>query len=303
MDGKHAYLIMAHNRFDQLGKLIKALDDKRNDIFIHIDKKNKNLNSEICRELKDIAINSHILIYNDIYVYWSDYSQVECELYLLQKATEVRRYQYYHLISGQDFPIKSQKYIHSFFDKNNGKEFVDYQKIFFNNHKLLILDRVKYYHPFRKYCRYFQHDILNKLFRGFDKIAVISQKIAKIDRCKKNNLDICFGVNWFSITDSFARYILKNKDFIEKNFKYTNCPDELFIQTLLKSSCFIRNLYHETIDDFYGNMRLVDFQRGNPYTYRCEDIEEIRNSKYLFLRKVDEKVDSELINLIEELWD
>ena len=50
-------------------------------------------------------------------------------------------------------------------------------------------------------------------------------------------------------------------------------------------------------------MRLVDFQRGNPYTYRCEDIEEIRNSKYLFLRKVDEKVDSELINLIEELWD
>ena len=32
---KHAYLIMAHHEFEVLGKLVQAIDDKRNDIFIH----------------------------------------------------------------------------------------------------------------------------------------------------------------------------------------------------------------------------------------------------------------------------
>ena len=36
--GRHAYLIMAYNNPEQLIKLIKLLDDSRNDIFVHIDK-------------------------------------------------------------------------------------------------------------------------------------------------------------------------------------------------------------------------------------------------------------------------
>lgn len=33
-------------------------------------------------------------------------------------------YAYYHLLSGQDLPIKSQDYIHQFFEEHQGKEFV-----------------------------------------------------------------------------------------------------------------------------------------------------------------------------------
>ena len=36
---KHAYLIMAHNEWDMLNKLIQALDYPNNDIYLHIDKK------------------------------------------------------------------------------------------------------------------------------------------------------------------------------------------------------------------------------------------------------------------------
>lgn len=35
---KHAFLIMAHNEYDILNKLLLLLDDERNDIFIHYDK-------------------------------------------------------------------------------------------------------------------------------------------------------------------------------------------------------------------------------------------------------------------------
>ena len=38
---KHAYLIMAHHEFEVLGKLIQAIDDKRNDIFIHFEQNSK----------------------------------------------------------------------------------------------------------------------------------------------------------------------------------------------------------------------------------------------------------------------
>ena len=35
---KHAYLIMAHNNPYILKKLLNLIDDKRNDIYLHIDK-------------------------------------------------------------------------------------------------------------------------------------------------------------------------------------------------------------------------------------------------------------------------
>ena len=36
---KHAFLILAHNEFELLRLLVARLDDSRNDIFIHFDKK------------------------------------------------------------------------------------------------------------------------------------------------------------------------------------------------------------------------------------------------------------------------
>lgn len=38
---KHAYLIIAHNEFEVLSRLLQALDDVRNDIYIHFDRKLK----------------------------------------------------------------------------------------------------------------------------------------------------------------------------------------------------------------------------------------------------------------------
>ena len=41
--GRHAYLIIANRNPKQLTKLLKALDDCRNDIFVMIDKKSKDI--------------------------------------------------------------------------------------------------------------------------------------------------------------------------------------------------------------------------------------------------------------------
>lgn len=39
MNEKHAYLILAHNDPKVLELLVRLLDDSRNDIYIHVDKK------------------------------------------------------------------------------------------------------------------------------------------------------------------------------------------------------------------------------------------------------------------------
>lgn len=58
--GKHAYLIIAHNNFYILKKLIALIDDERNDIYIHIDKKTKNFKKNdfmnICKKSKFILL-------------------------------------------------------------------------------------------------------------------------------------------------------------------------------------------------------------------------------------------------------
>ena len=46
VNNKHAYLIMAHQNFEQLAILLELLDDIRNDIFIHVDKKVKTFDKE-----------------------------------------------------------------------------------------------------------------------------------------------------------------------------------------------------------------------------------------------------------------
>ena len=43
---KHAMLIMAHNQFEILEKLLIMLDHERNDIYIHIDRKSGYIDEE-----------------------------------------------------------------------------------------------------------------------------------------------------------------------------------------------------------------------------------------------------------------
>ena len=93
---KHAYLIIAHNNWKQLSLLLSVLDDERNDIYIHIDKKSKNVPID---SLRKSVKKSKLHIYRKFKIYWGHFSQVECELYLFEKTSK-NKYFRYHLISG-----------------------------------------------------------------------------------------------------------------------------------------------------------------------------------------------------------
>lgn len=286
-NSKHAYLILAHRDDTCFRTLLAMIDDSRNDIFIHMDKK--------CSEYKERVIAtslSHSKVYHvdRLNVAWGGVRMIEAEISLLKKATSTGLYQYYHLLSGQDLPIKSQDIIHDFFEKNDGKEFVR-----FNHSRFQYNERVQIYH-------FFQDKLGRNWQNIFNRVMLKVQSIIGIKRNKA--ISFYKGTQWFSITDNFARYVVENEGWVNKVFRYTFCCDEVFIQTLLIRSPYKDNRYWMAMDnDMHAIMRLIDWTRGTPYVFRMNDKEELMSSEMMFCRKFDERIDSDIILFLKRTFD
>lgn len=279
---KHAYLILAHNEFDLLEKLICALDDERNDIFLHIDSKVDNFDFD---KIKSLLKYSDITFAERVSVKWGDLSMVKAEYSLLECALSKNvEYSYVHLLSGVDIPLKTQDEMHSFYEKNNGSEFIHFTSAKLNPTEL---DRVRAYHFATGRRNYF-----NRLITKTESTLC---RIFKINRIK--NLEVQKGSQWFCITGEFAKYLLEQKEFVLKQFRHTFIPDEFFVQTVFINSPFKNKLYHKEPDNStLANMRYMDWERGYPYTFTAEDFDEVTQSGCNFARKFSSSTDTEIIN-------
>lgn len=290
--GRHAYLILAHKNLGQLKRLIKLLDDPRNDIFVHLDSKNRDFNEA---DWRDAAKLSHLeFISPRLNVNWGGVSIMRAELNLLEAATRREAYDYYHLLSGQDLPIKTQDEIHDFFDAHLGKEFLNYWEF-----KKSTLSRFRYYTIFPEGEGRFRTRIVNHFFKGLQMAVGF-----RINR----DVDFRFGSQWFSITDALARYAVEQRPWLEKVFRHTSTCDEIFLPTLVWSSRFKENLYHpEAVKSQkevnMSNMRFIDWTRGesirHPWTFKADDYALLMETPHLFARKFDENIDAEIISKIE----
>jgi Core-2/I-Branching enzyme len=281
---KHAYLIMAHNNFGILEKLIRLLDYEKNDIYLHVDSRASSFDKDY---FSTISKKSNMFMIDRLEINWGGLSQVNCELKLLENSV-VNNYQYYHLLSGVDLPLKSQDYIHDFFNKNEGKEFVGFVKDWDKS-------RVKYYYLFNEVGR--SMDFGSKLKRKLTDSFVLIQRRLGVDRTKHKNF--AKGANWFSITHDLTNFIVQRKDEILELYNHSILCDEVFLQTEIINSKFKENLYKNIFDDEYSNnLRHIDWERGTPYIFQKNDFNELINSDKLFARKFDETLDMEIVDLL-----
>lgn len=288
---RHAILITTHDNVEISKNLLSLYDDKNIDFYFLIDKKAKSYNEEV---LKDICKKSNVYFVPKINIYWGSFSQIQAEYILLENAVK-KSYDYYHLISGCDIPLYTKNEFFDFFEQNKGKEFVEYSpKEIAEKNK--VQDRVKYYYAFMESVR--EKSAIKRKPKTFLREFFLKlQKLLKIDRTKGKEFQ--YGSNWFDITDDFAKYVLKNKPWVIKHFKKTCCADELFLQTLLFNSPFYSNNYYclNEKNRIFQRNRYTDWTRGQPYTFKKEDYNEIINIKEsLFIRKFNYKNDAEIVN-------
>lgn len=290
MNERHAYLIIAHNQFELLKKLIALLDDERNDIYIHADKKMKSFN---VTELSAVCKKSSLYVLPKRFsVHWGGYSIIRVEMELLKAATLQRNYAYYHLLSGVCLPIKSQDVIHRFFDENKGTEFIDLWKL-----KKTTYSRFHYYTVLPEGERNFLTRLLNNAVKGI--LMLLHIKMNK-------DVDFRYGSQWFSITDGFARYITSQEAWVNNVFSHSSTCDEVFVPTLLFKSPYANNVsaQRDNNDRAIGNMRFIDWTRGtsirHPYTFTIEDYDLLMSVPHLFARKFSLQTDNMIVDRIYE---
>ena len=271
---KYAYLIMCHGNYNILCSLVKLLDDRKNDIYIHVDKKVKDFDFE---SLKDSCKESKVYFTKKRFnVKWGAASQVKNEMQLFEMASK-GKYAYYHLISGVDLPLKTQAEFNDYF-KDNNLVYIH----FTDKPTKWDYQRLAWFHYPKKWNVRITAR-LNHL-----------QEILKTDRFKK-------GYNWCSITHDAVRLLIANKKFIRRMCAYSVCADECYKQILLFDSELKDRIYRGD-DGQTDDLREVDWSEGkdSPKVYTMADLERLKQSNKFFARKFDEKVDYEVVKQIEK---
>ena len=282
---KHAYLILAHSSYALLQKLVSAIDDERNDIFIHIDSKQK--------ELPRLHVKYSRLFLLDkerVSVFWGDVSVVVAEFALMNFAYKQGEYAYYHLLSGVDLPLKSQNDIHAFFEEYQGKEFIG----FYDGADLSssLVRKVQRYHLFPQDFRGSGLVFLTK--RIVRALVIRMQEFLGFKRNAK--IRFAKGTQWWSLTGTLIEQLLSKQDEILSLYKYTFCSDEIAIQTYVYNSPFMAHVFAPE-DEAKSSLRHIGWRDGALYDWTRADYEDLKRSTALFARKFNEE-DSDFLDSI-----
>lgn len=269
---RHAYLILVHHEFEVLKHLITALDDVRNDIYIHYDLKVQQL------PLIETKQANLIILQDREDVRWGDVSVVSAEFLLFEQAHQNADYTYYHLISGVDMPLHSQDHIHSFFEMNNGKEFIGYSNGGLQAH---IARKVQYDHLFSRHFRS-NKSVLSYMMKVLRFLWLRLQLVLGL----KRNTEINFkkGTQWVSLTHDFVSYMLTQKEAVFRTYQSTFCADEIVIQTICWNSPF-RDAIYDTENEGSGSQRLIQWVDNQIFDWTLKDLPTLLTSDLLFARK------------------
>lgn len=290
---RHAWLIVTHGNFPILEKQLAFLDSPNADFFIHVDAGVKEFDYG---RYRSIPRYSRVCFVDRLKVSWGDFSLTEATLRLLRAAAE-GEYDWYHLLSGVDVPLKKRQYIEHYFDDCQDVNFINLERDVISRRNMA---RVKYYYPFQKW------NIRNvTLRRCIREATAMCQRVMFVDRTRKLPDDFVFqkATEWFSITRALAEYVLTKEEDIRGIFRATFCSDEMFLPTIAVNSPFKDTIPPADPDRSHRNcLRYIDWQRGNPYTFTDSDYDELISAgpDYLFARKFDYRSDPHVVNALFE---
>ena len=318
---KHAVLIMAHKNKEQVIRLIHALACDEFDFFVHPDIK-WDLSAQDLKDIESCADNVHIAS-KRIHGELDHWSLPQITLNLIDDALEYERntgvkYRYFLLLSGQDYPIKSKKYILNFLEEQYPKPLIhidDYDEEEWVRSKFML---VKWSNKIDEIHNHMKVGIIRKirvaplvLCENFEKIVYGSPYY----RLKKYNMKLYGGSAWWILPHGVMDYISNVRNNIPgfiREFTRTWTPEETFFQTMTMNSPLINYIVDDDPiydDDKYDQncMTYANFftpQKGfsgHPYYITCEDFDRIMKKKALFARKFDINISERALDMIDEV--
>jgi SAM-dependent methyltransferase len=287
---KQAIIILAHKEIPLLMHLVDFFE-RDCYVFIHIDKRTLVPNLQI-NELKNKP--QVVGVYQKYEVHWGGFSVLQSQLFMLKEAFRLCDAVHFHVISGQDYPIKSLNYFLNFFKKNAGNNFILCNVVHNRRFEKNAYSRYQYFYPY-DFCKNDRNEIFNKISKW-----TRWQRKLHINRGIPSQFDnIYCGSQWFSLSrsaiDIIIQYTKKHPSFY-KRMRYTFAPEETYFQTVVVNLC-------ERLSIINNNMRLIRWhdENGNsPANLGVEHFHLLAESHDMFARKMQSPYCINLIKIIDK---
>lgn len=288
---KHGILITAYTDFENIVDLLNYFDDDFY-FFIHIDKKSTLNDSFKTRIINDKKVK---LLSQDFPVNWAGINHLLAILLLCKTAVEFKELEYFHLISGSDYPIKPLSHIKNFFKENRSNDYIHCEPLPLNIWKHGGYDRIEYFHL---YDYIDAKGTWGFLIHNFVRL----QKLLLFKRKYQGNLPKLYGgIVWWSLSRNTLVKVINytNKDDkLLKRLYFTFCSEEFYFQTVLKA------VSHSNKNLSSNNLRYTDWtlrNGNNPAILDISDFDKIMNSDAFFARKFDSTISIELKSKIQSI--
>ena len=312
---KIAYIVLAHKYPEQLKRLIIKLDNEETSFFIHIDKKTSNkVYNQIVSSLSHLP---NVYFLNRYKCYWGGFGLVKATIQGIKEIFDRNiSFDWLILLSGQDYPLKTNSQIKKALEKNEGKLFLTHYDYLIPPDKKWPTsgsDRIDYWHfCLSNYVRfvfpakltansYLRYKILKRPWLQF--ISFLYSCLFFWLPLKKRKFPEGFkpfiGSQFWCLSRDCVEYIhvfvQQNPDFINF-FMYVDIPDEMFFQTVVLNSPFKERVVND-------NLFCIDWDNINqtyPKVFVKTDFDRLISSSKLFARKFDMIRDVDILNLLDQ---
>lgn len=305
------YIILVHKNPEQLRRLVGKLNTTNSFFYIHVDK-----NVEIKPFIIELSIiKNACFLENREKGTWGDVGIVKATINALQQITKEQRTGYCVLLSGQDYPIKSNAKIEAFLSKNYGTNFIETFPIPIEDWSEGGLERIQHYkfNLSDKRLDYIllpsilSKDFYKQLKQNLRRIkALLKRKIIPFSILRKRNFPSYIkpfgGSQWWAIPIEMATKILwfleQHRDYLDYH-KSTLLADEIFFHSIIRHlACSDNNVIIKP------SITYVNWKKPGvplPVTFDTNDFEELINQpdEKLLARKFDINIDDKILNLID----
>jgi hypothetical protein len=275
---KVAHFILTYTNPQLTERLIKRLTHQDFDFYIHVDKKFSQEPYDYLKKYPNVYF-----IENREDVRWAGYNTIKATFKCVKEIVSTgRTYDYINFISGQDYPIKSAEYILDFFERNKGKQFLEYQSFEEQWHEAI--PRITKYH------------FTNYKFKGQYFLERMVNKVMPPRRIPHELKPYGKSMFWMMQPDR-AMYVVnyvESSSSLTRFFNFTWGSDEFVFQTILMNSPYKAELVN-------NDYRYIDWSAGgaHPKTLGMEDVEKLRATDDLFARKFNASTDHKLLDILD----
>lgn len=309
---KVVYLIFAYNLQEQIIRLAKAIvhGSQTAHVFIHYDAKIGYFDQALLQGTPRVDI-----IPNPISVEWGDWSQVKAVLNSLNYIYKQVEFDWFVVLSGQDFPTKPISSFESFLDHSDYDAYLEARpqdNVPRENHTIARyyyrhwkIPNFKYTHKFPAILRASWKRFLESLPEGEGLLTYIWAPHGRPNRLGIRSMRVPFGPDfvcwqgsdWFIFSRRAVDYLL---EFIDRrpdvvcHYMHTFIPSESFYQSILYNAKDLR-MHNDNLRFAIWN----DESDSGPKTLTHSDLPAVVDSHAFFARKFDVDIDSEVLDELE----